>query len=498
MGASSQHPLTLHLQGATDKQQLTSTKSSSKSNLEPPAVNKKHSKLKPLSAKSIYRKCFQRNNSKSSTDEPEWRVYVSPDEETGESMQITMLASHEDMNLTSSSSASSEEDSEPKTFIVAAAAATGEKRGSKLAGLFKKKGGGEGDNNNGDEKQNNGDTNKSNGDTGNNNNNESSGQDDDDSNNKDFVDPLTYFGPERTTFAQESTLPLHTGSESTAPTSHPSWTPATGTNFSVRVGPNYAKTGKKEASLDNLYEVYCVRYFRSPCRTVGGATRIMPLPEMMERCSCKEGDDDLDAITTSVKDMNVGEQTILRGGNSSHIELKNTKIPDVLVVHFMLPYESPNPFKQKDDGPGGECVYYLRPSQRFLDEVSGKIGMTPATRLFVRWCHECQTSVEMRSRFKCMALVRDIEKHNMGLLKSYNGKPVLITESGRVCSGFHGDVRYLEMTANGKHTSSRVLNEQDDVNKLITNSAVVFAVHYWAFMAKKGFVSIIPKFKNMQ
>jgi hypothetical protein len=94
--------------------------------------------------------------------------------------------------------------------------------------------------------------------------------------------------------------------------------------------------------------------------------------------------------------------------------------------------------------------------------------------------------------------VRDIEKHNMGLLKSYNGKPVLITESGRVCSGFHGDVRYLEMTANGKHTSSRVLNEQDDVNKLITNSAVVFAVHYWAFMAKKGFVSIIPKFKNMQ
>lgn len=56
----------------------------------------------------------------------------------------------------------------------------------------------------------------------------------------------------------------------------------------------------------------------------------------------------------------------------------------------------------------------------------------------------------MRSRFKCMALVRDIEKHNFGLLKSYNGKPVLITESGRACSGYHGDVRYLEMTANGE------------------------------------------------
>ncbi len=32
-----------------------------------------------------------------------------------------------------------------------------------------------------------------------------------------------------------------------------------------------------------------------------------------------------------------------------------------------------------------------------------------------------------------MSLVWDIERHNLSLLKSYNGKPVLITESGRVC-----------------------------------------------------------------
>lgn len=440
MGAS-QQPLTLHLQGARDKQS-TSNKISSKSD-NVPAV-KKHSKSTSFSAKSIYQKCFLRN-SKASNDEPKWRVHVSPDEETGESMQITVLGSHEDnMNVASSTSASSEEDSEPRMIVVAGA---GEKRGSKLAGMFKKKGAGEGENHNGEEQQNGDRPNgQSNGDSGS--NNESSGQDGSNNNNNNRdADPLAYFGPERTTFAELSTLPLHTGSESTAPTSHPSWTPATGTNFSVRIGPNYAKTGKKEASSDSLYEVYCVRYFRSPCRTVGGATRIMPLPEMMKRS--KIGDD-VDAVAESVKDMNVSEQTILKGGNTSHPELKNTKIPDVLVVHFMLPYESPNPFKQKDDGPGGECVYYLRPSQRFLDEVSGKIAITPATRLFVRWCNECQSSVEMRSRFKCMALVRDIEKHNMGLLKSYNGKPVLITESGRVCSGCHGDVRYLEMTANGK------------------------------------------------
>ncbi len=140
-------------------------------------------------------------------------------------------------------------------------------------------------------------------------------------------------------------------------------------------------------------------------------------------------------------------------------ELDGTDIPDVLIVHFALPYESPNVFRQSDDGPGGECVYYLRPSRRFLDEiVSGKsasdstssTSTSPATRLFADWCSRCVVDPRMRGRFKCMALVRDIEKHNFGLLKTYNGKPVLITDSGTVVSGRHGDVRYLELTVNGE------------------------------------------------
>ncbi len=310
----------------------------------------------------------------------------------------------------------------------------------------------------------------------------------------------TIFNTSRIEFAHSSTLPIHIGSESTAPKSHPSWTPVTGTEFKVRTGPNYPKNGIKIASAPSLYEVYAVRFFQSEKRTVGGATRIMPLPEMTppRRTTTSGGGD---GKNQQQQQMNVSPvlsgnpfkplasttrsgvvdheglnnesttEMMAPGGNKSHPELKGTKIPDVLVVHFMLPYEPPNMFKQKDDGKGGECVYYLRPSQRFLDEISGKIPETPATKLFVKWCHECESDIQMRSRFKCMALVRDIEKHNMGLLKSYNGKPVLITESGRACSGYHGDIRYLEMTAN---------------------------VHYWAFMAKKGFVSLIPKFKMMQ
>jgi hypothetical protein len=508
MGASSRQPLTLHLPGARDKQldctPSSTTKPVPQSSRSDNNQSNRHIKSSKFSPISIYKKCFQKSNisSSSHTEKTKWRVTVSPDEETGESMQITMLASQEDM-IASSTSVSSDEDIDVKSNIGVVAAAGGEKRSSKLGNLFKgvsKKGGGgdnNADSNNQNGEQNDDSNGQPNGDGDNNNGDEDESSKNNNNNGKDF-DPRTYFGPERISFAQQSTLPLHTGKESEAPTTHPSWTPATGSNFHVRVGPNYAKTGKKEPSLDNLYEVYSVRYFRSPCRTIGGATRIMPLPEMMERCCRRENK--VDTTAEDLQKLNVNDQSVLTGSNSSHPELKNTSIPDVLVVHFMLPYKDPNMFKQNDDGPGGECVYYLRPSTRFLDEVSGKIPMTPATRLFIRWCKECQSNVEMRSRFKCMALVRDIDKHNFGLLKSYNGKPVLITESGRVCSGYHGDVRYLEMTANGECVF--YLYYLIDNLHLCDLTVMLLlprnTVHYWAYMAKKGFVSIIPKFKNMQ
>ena len=252
------------------------------------------------------------------------------------------------------------------------------------------------------------------------------------------------FGPERIQFAKDSTLPIHSGPESQAPTHHPSWTPVPGTEFKVRHGPNYLKNGKKEWSCESLYEVYCVRYYRSAKGTVGGASRIMPLPELVR--------DNVAAAAAAAAAGGSDNVTVEENPSTPphHPELFGTKVPDVLVVHFMLPYETPNMFKTKEDGAGGECIYYLKPSQRFLDEISGRIPPTSATKLFVRWCSECEFNAKMRGRFKCMALVRDIDRHNLSLLKSYNGKPVLITESGRVCSGSQGGVRYLEMIANGE------------------------------------------------
>uniref|UniRef100_A0A7S2EV63 Protein ENHANCED DISEASE RESISTANCE 2 C-terminal domain-containing protein n=1 Tax=Ditylum brightwellii TaxID=49249 RepID=A0A7S2EV63_9STRA len=148
------------------------------------------------------------------------------------------------------------------------------------------------------------------------------------------------------------------------------------------------------------------------------------------------------------------------------------RVPQLLVIHIQVPYEHPNVFKATKDGKGGEVTLYLKPSKRFLQELSGQRPKTPATKLFVNWCATCETDKTMRSRFKCMASVRNIEKHNLGMVKSYNGKPVLVTESGCAKWGVteDGGVNYLEMSAN---------------------------VHAWSFMAKKGFVSLIPKFQEI-
>jgi len=304
-----------------------------------------------------------------------------------------------------------------------------------------------------------------------------------------------YYSPERIQFANDCTLPQHTGSdESTAPINTPSWTPVSGTQFKVRAGPNYAKTGNKEGSLPSLYEVYNVRYFRSKTRTTSCMADIMPLPSPSSSSSFTISP----AAAAATTPTTAGVEHQYHHHHNPYPELDGTNIPHVLIVHFTLPYESPSMFTSTDDGYGGECIYYLRPTRRFLDEVVSpsttttndnsssvqRNRRTPATQLFIDWCNTCTNNPSMRGRFKCMALVRDIDKHNFGpLLRTYNGKPVLITDSGSALSG-----------------SSSTTDANDDGGGTTTTRYIELTVnvHKWAYMAKKGFVSLLPKFKFMQ
>jgi len=256
------------------------------------------------------------------------------------------------------------------------------------------------------------------------------------------------WGKERISFANNCSSPsqphdpLYFDSDSSSNISPSSWCKTSGEQFSVRTGPDYAKNKKKSPSASPLYEIIDVRYFNSPKRTTNIAD-VLPFP------------------------------TIKAFPDSKVPVIKDPNVPELLVVHFNFPSEHPSVFRPKDDGEGGELILYLKPTESFLNDLNRVDGndSSASTKLFAEWCKHCTVSFEWRSRFKCMGIVRDLEKHNVSFLKPYNGKPVLIKESGKARRGVSEDgIRYLEMSAN---------------------------VHGWSFIAKKGFVSILPKLKGM-
>eukprot|EP00814_Leptocylindrus_danicus_P013627 CAMPEP_0116022956 /NCGR_PEP_ID=MMETSP0321-20121206/11288_1 /TAXON_ID=163516 /ORGANISM="Leptocylindrus danicus var. danicus, Strain B650" /LENGTH=380 /DNA_ID=CAMNT_0003494111 /DNA_START=151 /DNA_END=1293 /DNA_ORIENTATION=- len=213
------------------------------------------------------------------------------------------------------------------------------------------------------------------------------------------------------------------------------WEEIDGTSFHVRKGPNYKSNKLKAPSNTSLYDTVSIRRYNSHKRTQHIAVEL-----------CKLHD-----------------------------------VPHVLIIHFQFPYETPSMMKSRTDGAGGEVVLYLKPSARLLMELKNSTQSSADVRLFQKWQKECTKNEAMRRRFKCMGSVCDLKRHNLGWIAPYNGKPVLITDSGDVYRGSvqlqHGgrvrttEVSYLELSAN---------------------------VHAWCYLAKRGFVTLIPKFKVMQ
>jgi len=239
------------------------------------------------------------------------------------------------------------------------------------------------------------------------------------------------------------------------PVPSPSWSPITASKFQVRAGPNYKKNKRKASSMEALYEPFHVRMFTSKKGT-NHICNILPMP-------APEATDGFPSRTL------FGDKT--PEVDTAVPDVLDTAVPDVLVLHVRMPKDPPSMFNATEDGRGQEMAIYLKPSERFVNEVTGCVPMTAATSLFVKWCKTADFDSAMRSRFKCMALVRNLDAHNLAWIKPYNGKPVLITESGTFRKGFQDGVRFAEMSAN---------------------------IHKWSFVAKKGFVTMLPKFKELR
>jgi len=200
-------------------------------------------------------------------------------------------------------------------------------------------------------------------------------------------------------------------------------------DFKMRVGPNY-KQHKSKAPVEGpaLYDLLSAD-FMSTSGAVTNAGEMLDLP-------------------TAVPGV-TAEPT----GHSA--------VPPILVLTVSLPMP---------DGSTLVCVLSLAIAEETRAEIKDPESLErarPSTRLFVKWCEEAGTDFKMRSRFKAMAVVEDIESLGLGsFICNYNGKPVLISKSGT----FTRHENYIEMSIN---------------------------IHMFSFIARQSLYRLIPKFKQM-
>ena len=208
------------------------------------------------------------------------------------------------------------------------------------------------------------------------------------------------------------------------------WDKVSGSNFFVRHGPNYVRNRRKVASKESLYyPVYVCAFQTRTRRKKSSLLDMMPL-------SYSEA-----------------------FPNGSLPDLKDERVPHLLVINIQVPFEHTSVLSKAKDGKGGDISFCFVPSNRFCNEsnsllastnTEGKIGSSSdaATRLFTEWCEHCRKSRDWRAKLKCMGTVHDVDGINP--FKSYKGKPVMIGDSSSIFKGVtDGGVRYLEVSING-------------------------------------------------
>jgi len=266
-----------------------------------------------------------------------------------------------------------------------------------------------------------------------------------------------------------------TDSNTEKSSSEPSWSKINGTRFSVRQ-PNYSTVKIKGTSAESLYECIGCCAFRSELRVglmdSSSSSSILPLPAEFSDGDLPQLDDD--------------------------------RLPQMLIVHYQIPSESPSMFCKTEDGKGGSIAFYFIPSKSFCErsnaifnEKQAKKKTTPydgddgdddddddvdddnitnAIKLFTEFCDKSEDSSSWRSLFKIIADVKDWEKYNPpSFISKLNGKPLLVRKSAEVCRGVVSTsagekIRFFEFQIN---------------------------MHKWMYIAKKCMVSLIPNLADM-
>ena len=239
------------------------------------------------------------------------------------------------------------------------------------------------------------------------------------------------------------------------------WSQIDGTSFRVRTGPNYKKNGKKLESKECFYECVSVDLLRATDRVDHVLSRAKPPAGWWPDGA------DAEAATGSPG---------LRG-----------PLPPVVVMNCQLPYDAPQMFsKGGDDRNGASIVYVFRvkaATQARALELQNGDGQPDdrdaALRLLLKYCTEAGNNNALQERLKAMGFIDNISVLGLSsLVTQYNGKPVLVTKSGKLFRG--------EVPAGTSTNKTAVPYLEIDVN-----------VHRWAYLPRKALHSLRERMGEM-
>lgn len=142
------------------------------------------------------------------------------------------------------------------------------------------------------------------------------------------------------------------------------WRRGDDAEFKVRVGPNYKKNGRKEASTGSLYELVNVDLFKSPVA--------------------------MEKLSDVIKFPSVERDT------------HHPVVPSMFVVNGSIPLESPSMVSPSTNGATLNAVFYFAIKKSTCDSLADLSTAAPAVRLLYEWCRTALDVPDMFARFKCI------------------------------------------------------------------------------------------------
>lgn len=149
-------------------------------------------------------------------------------------------------------------------------------------------------------------------------------------------------------------------------------------------------------------------------------------------------------------------------------------VPSLFIVDAQLPSAvGPLRVHEDADGPGHQIVMVMALTEEARDELAAldhlQSARANALRLFRDWCRHAVEDPAVKGRFKVVAQVKNANALP-ALARKYNGKPALISKTGKLRRGRTKDGHtFLEMAVN---------------------------VHAFGYLARLGFHSLYDNFKN--